>query len=308
VWDAHEFLPGVDPWRNNVRWLPAHCAYEREYVPYADAAITVSIQLAELLQKQHKLAELPAVVLNAPSADQPADTDRADLRELCGIGPSVPLLVYSGVTAGKRGLGVVVEALPKLPGVHLAIVANQPAGAYARQLLARAGGLDVLDRLHILPYVPYDQVVAFLAAADVGVIPIQHWPNHEIALITKFFEYAQARLPMVISDVRVMAETTRSLGQGEVFRADDVDDFVRAVTAVLADPCRYRAAYDRPGLLEAWAWEAQAEILDGVYSRLLPGRHPPTAAAGGATSPRMPRQASVRTTQQPRIGEERLAV
>ena len=45
-----------------------------------------------------------------------------DLRELCGIGPDVPLLVYSGAAAPQRGLDIMVEALPQLPGVHVAFV------------------------------------------------------------------------------------------------------------------------------------------------------------------------------------------
>jgi glycogen(starch) synthase len=138
----------------------------------------------------------------------------------------------------------------------------------------------VADRLHVLPYVAHDQVVSFLSSADIGVIPIHHWPNHEIALITKYFEYSHARLPIVVSDVKTMAETTRETGQGEVFRVADLDDYVRAVQAVLADPKRYRSAYDTPGLLDGWTWEAQAVVLDGVYSRLLPDRRPTERADG----------------------------
>ncbi|GIG93908.1 hypothetical protein Pma05_04810 [Plantactinospora mayteni] len=282
VWDAHEFLPGVQPWQDNARWLPAHRAHEREYVPYADAAITVSASLAELLRREHGLAELPAVVLNAPDVTGEPAVDAApapELRARCGIGPEVPLLVYSGVAAPKRGLGTMIEALPQLTGVHVALVVNKPDGPYVRDLLSRAEALGVPDRVHVLPYVAHWQVVPFLSGADVGVIPIQHWPNHEIALITKFFEYAHARLPLVVSDVKTMAGTVRSTGQGEVFRAEDVADYVRAVRAVLADRERYRAAYDRPGLLEGWTWAAQAEILTGVYRRLLAGADPTAAGA-----------------------------
>ncbi|MGX7671863.1 glycosyltransferase family 4 protein [Plantactinospora sp. DSM 117369] len=276
VWDAHEFLPGVQPWQDNARWLPAHRAHEREYVPYADAAITVSTSLAELLRKEHGLASLPAVVLNAPDVEPPsaADGPVPDLRAICGVAPETPLLVYSGAAAPRRGLQIMVEALPQLPGVHAALVVNKPDGAYIRELVSRATALGVADRLHVLPYVPHWQVVPFLSAADVGVIPIHHWPNHEIALITKFFEYSHARLPLVVSDVKTMAETVRSTGQGEVFRAEDLTDFLRAVRAVLADQERYRAAYDRPGLLAEWTWEAQAKVLDEVYRRLLPEPEP----------------------------------
>jgi glycosyltransferase involved in cell wall biosynthesis len=296
VWDAHEFLPGVRPWRSHARWLPANCAHEREYAPWADAVVTVSAELGKLLRQRHGLAEDPAVVLNAPAvaaAGSPAAAAAPSLRELCGVGPETPLLVYSGGVTPPRGVDTMVDALPGLPGVHAAVVAIAPNKGISPQLsklVERAAEIGVADRVHILPYVPYDQVVPFLSAADVGVIPIHHWPNHELALITKFFEYAQARLPIVVSDVRAMAETVRSTGQGEVFRATDIADFVRAVQAVLADPESYRSAYDKPGLLEAWTWDAQADVLTGVYERLLPGRaaavpRPRTAPESQGPSP-----------------------
>src|SRR5262249_55600406 len=92
----------------------------------------------------------------------------------------------------------------------------------------------------------------------------------------KFFEYSHARLPLVVSDVRTMAQTTLETGQGEVFRADDLDDYLHAVSAILAEPDRYRKAYDQPGLLESWSWAGQARILDDIYSRLSPGLAPST--------------------------------
>jgi glycogen(starch) synthase len=271
VWDAHEFLPGLKPRRDDARWLPAHRAYEREYAPAADAVVTVSEALADLLVAEHGLRTPPVVVLNAPAADHGPDaTDESvpDLRALCGLDAGTPLLVYSGAAAPQRGLATMVRALPELPGVHVALVVNQAGMPYVRGLLSQVGD-EAAARVHVLPYVSHWHVVAFLAAADAGVIPIQHWPNHEIALITKFFEYAQARLPIVVSDVRAMAAAVHETGQGEVFRADDLEDYVRAARAVLADPGRYRAAYDRPGLLAAWTWEAQAGVLAQLYRGLL---------------------------------------
>ncbi|MEW2590391.1 glycosyltransferase family 4 protein [Micromonospora aurantiaca] len=277
VWDAHEWLPGARPRRDNARWLPAHLGYVREYVDHADAVVTVSDTLADLLVRDHALPERPTVVLNAPvttapepTAPEPADLPAPDLRERCGLPPGTPLLVYSGAMAVQRGVDTVVEALPLLPGVHVALVVADPEAAYVRQVVARAARHGVGDRVHVLPYVPHRQLVAFLATADVGLIPLHHWPNHEIALITKFFEYAHARLPIVVSDVRTMAETVRATGQGEVFRARDAADLARAVRTVLADPARYRAAYEGPDSpLPGWTWEAQAERLDALYRRLL---------------------------------------
>ncbi|WP_349877523.1 glycosyltransferase family 4 protein [Micromonospora sp. HUAS YX12] len=304
VWDAHEWLPGARPRRDNARWLPAHLGYVREYAGHADAVVTVSGTLADLLVRDHDLPDRPTVILNAPvtAAPEPAAFEPAapepaalgavargsavpgavaldqgggpesdpDVRKRCGLPPDTPLLVYSGAMAVQRGVDTVVEALPLLPGVHLALVVADPDAAYVRQVVARATRHQVADRVHVLPYVPHRQLVAFLATADIGLIPLHHWPNHEIALITKFFEYAHARLPIVVSDVRTMAETVRATGQGEVFRARDAADLARAVRTVLADPARYRAAYEgEDSPLPGWTWEAQAEHLDALYRRLL---------------------------------------
>jgi glycosyltransferase involved in cell wall biosynthesis len=271
VWDAHEFLPGMRPWRDNARWLPAMRAHERAYAGHADAVVTVSEELARLLRAEHGLTESPAVVRNAPALPSgpalPAEVP--DLRAACGVDAGTPLIVYSGVALPQRGLTVMVEALPRLPGVHVALVVNEGGLTYVRAtLLPKAARLGVADRVHVAPYVPHEQVVRYLSAADAGVVPVQRYLNYEIALVTKFFEYSFARLPVVVSDVRTMADTVRSTGQGEVFRAGDVADYARAVRDVLADPARYRAAYDQPGLLDGWTWDAQAKVVEEMYTRL----------------------------------------
>lgn len=265
IWDVHEYLPGIKPRRDNVYWLPAHCAYEREYAQHADAVVTVSDTLAEMLQREHNLPELPTVVLNAPDLRPGEPQDVPDLRKSCGVDESTPLLVYSGSTSPQRGLDTVVKALPQLEGVHLAIVAEDPDAPHIRALA------EASDRVHAVPYVPHWQVVSFVSRADAGVIPIHHWPNHELGLITKFFDYAHARLPIIVSDVKAMAATVRSTGQGEVFRARDVDDFAAAARKVLSRPQDYRAAYERPDSpVKDWTWAAQAAKLDALYRRLAP--------------------------------------
>ncbi|SCL32170.1 Glycosyltransferase involved in cell wall bisynthesis [Micromonospora pallida] len=282
VFDAHEYVPGLLP--RTPGWLEAQVAYEREYIRQADAVVTVSDALADLLRTDHRLAEKPTVVMNSPvlSTAEAADDDTPvrDLRALCGLGPDTPLLAYSGGITVVRGVDLVVEALTHLPDVHLAMLSVAPSGIVSRaaaKLREQAVALGVADRVHLLPYVPHWQVSRVLASADAAVSPLHHLPNHEIALSNKFFEYSHARLPLIVSDVKTMADMVRSTGQGEVFRAKDLADFLRAAKLVLADPDKYRAAYDRPGLLEQWSWEAQAATLDQLYARLLP--HAPAAPA-----------------------------
>jgi glycosyltransferase involved in cell wall biosynthesis len=277
VWDAHEYLPGMKPWKDHPWWKAAQLAHEREYAPHADAVVTVSDTVAGLLRERHRLRETPAVVMNVPDLADSVEAPHPTLRERCGIGPDVPLLVYSGAPLEQRGMHIMVEALPSLPGAHAAFVVSKPHWRYVRRLQTRAAELGLAERVHVLSYVEHRQVVPFLSDADVGVIPLHHWENHEISLITKFFEYSHARLPVAVSDVKTMAATVRATGQGEVFTAEDTADFTDAVKRILADPEPYRKAYAERVPLHEWTWESQARTLTAVYERLL-GRPAPRGA------------------------------
>lgn len=270
VWDAHEFMPGVESDTAHPRMIPALQQLERHYAKYADAVTTVSEPIADLTQRHHRLRDRPVVVLNAPIVSPDQTPAAPSVRERCDLGADIPLVVYSGYVHPQRGVSVVIDALAAILDLHAAFVVSQLDSPALLDLLARAEDLGVRDRVHLLPYVPIEQIVDYLSSATFGTHSLIHMMNHEVSLATKFYEYSQARLPIVGSDVKVMAETIRRTGQGEVFVAGDSDDFVRAARLVLADPDAYRRAYDAPGLLDSWTWEHQAGVLFGVYDRLVP--------------------------------------
>lgn len=271
VHDVHEWIAGAP--RRDPIWRDAMHAAEVELIPRADAVITVSDWLADSLQRDCGLATRPVVITNSPEApDEVTSRLAPSVRARCGLPDGVPLMVYSGAVAEGRGIATVVEALPELPGVHLVIVVGKGPNTHYDELLARCVDLGVDDRLHRVDYVPQDLVVPHLASADIGLIPIHHAVNHEISLITKYREYMHARLPIVVSDVRTMADFTRAHHVGEVFVAGDSADLARAVRTVLADPASYRAAFTDEMLVEN-SWETQAARLVDVYASLA-GRPP----------------------------------
>ncbi len=270
VWDAHEYTIGRLAKGDRNRALIGMAGMEKEFGCFADAVVTVSEPLADILVAEHGLSERPAVVLNAPVVDdEPIEDPVPDVRAQMGLADDVPLMVYSGGAAPVRGIGVIVESLPFLEGVHFGLVTKKSDERHIRPIVERAEELGVIDRLHIVDYVPVRQIVPFLSSGTFGVHPLIHLPNHEISLATKFYEYSHARLPILGSDVKTMAATIRATGQGEVFTVGNLEEFIAGAKAILADRARYTKVYDQPGILDTWTWEHQAEVLDSVYSRLL---------------------------------------
>jgi glycosyltransferase involved in cell wall biosynthesis len=261
VYDAHEYVPGVAHLNKPLANL--YTTQERKFAARSQAILSVSEGMNELLIPHLGISSQPEIVANDPLVEGQLVSQR-NLRKDCSIGEDVPLLVYSGAVAPQRGVGDVLDALREMPDVHLALIAN-PTNATVIGYVEKYA--DIASRFHVLPYVPNAELVSYIAGADVGLIPIHHKLNHEISLITKFGEYMQARLPIVVSDVRTMSAEVRRLGNGEVFIAQDTKDFIRATRAVLANKSKYVSAYTAEVLNER-SWERQAQRLISIYNRI----------------------------------------
>lgn len=269
VYDAHEYVAGISLYGSRTRRKrAAYLDLEREYIRDAAAVVTVTDPLADRLRRDHHLRARPTVVMNSPVLG-PLAPDAPSLRRTVGLADDVPLLVYAGGVSAARGIGTAVEALVRLPAVHLAVVAVPSVGVQAAQRLAEhAERLGVVDRFHLVDPVAPEQVSAFVSSADVGLLPLLHFGSHEVALANKLFEYLQGGLPVLVSDCRAQADFVSTHGVGRVHVAGDVDSFVREV-----EPLLRGESVPAPGLvaelLAPLAWEHQAERLRGVYARLL---------------------------------------
>ncbi len=261
VYDAHEYVPGVAHLNKPLRRV--YTNKERYFAARSASILSVSEGMNELLIPHLGISSTPDIVANDPlfEGQQPS---KRNLRADCKIDANVPLLVYSGAVAPQRGVGDVLSALRNMPGVHLALIANPKNATVIKYVEEHA---DIADRFHVLPYVPNAELVSYLSTADIGLIPIHHKLNHEISLITKFGEYMQARLPIVVSDVRTMSAEVRRLGNGEVFIAQDTADFARAVNVVLAAKAKYVDVYTSE-VLSQRSWERQAEHLVAIYNKI----------------------------------------
>ena len=288
VYDAHEFVAGLSIYPpRTARKVAAYVDLESEYVRDADAVVTVTEPLAVELKKRYSLPAQPAVVMNAPVLGE--GTRRADvgLREVCELGPDVPLLVYSGGVTVARGIDTAVEALPQLDGVHLAVVCvPHTRVAPAKALTEKAEALGVADRLHLVEPVRPDEVSSFVASADIGIIPILHFGSHEVALANKLFEYLYAQVPVLVSDCKAQKEFVEREKVGAVHVAGDPASFAAGVREVLANASALRERIaNNPDLLVPYAWERQEQTLREVYRELFRDGLLSGKGSGAARSP-----------------------
>ena len=262
IYDAHEFLEGITGF--DLTEMSGYLLNEKSAVKGSDVVITVSDEIATLLTEKYKLSKTPSVVLNAPIVDVGSSISRS-LRADCGLSDGVPLGVYLGGLAVKRGISPVLSAMVQIPELHFAFVAN--VTAYNQFFLDEARDLGVLDRVHLLPYVAPNEIVDYIGGASFGLAPYLHDINHEVSLPSKFYEYACARLPIVGSDVKVVKSTIEKFGIGEVFIAGDAETLAVAIKKVIGSLKKYKDSYEMAPT-RSWTWSAQEDVLKQVYDSL----------------------------------------
>jgi glycosyltransferase involved in cell wall biosynthesis len=276
VYDAREFRPGLQGQSANRR--EALTRYERRYLPYADGIVTASPPLAALMADVHGLERAPAVVLDAPRAPDPTRPHPGDLRTSCALDDDTPLAVCANQPA--RGVQEAIAAARLVPELHLAVLVSRREHPQTRSLQAFAEERGMGERVHFRVRVAAPDLPRFLESADIGVCPLPAGPvNHEIALPGEYFTYAQARLPVVVSDAAAIAADVRRLGNGEVYDSGDPARLAAAIRTALADRPRHRLAYRHPAVLAEYSWDRQQRHYSPLYERLLgPAPKPPAPA------------------------------
>lgn len=150
------------------------------------------------------------------------------VRAACELPDPVPLLVHAGRIAADRGLPGIVDALPRLPKVHLALVcatADRPVG---QELLRRAGEAGVAGRVHLVPR-PSRLTPEFLASADLAVFGFERTEDDQPLVPAVLDDYRAAGLTIVAGNARAVREYLTRHDAGEVFAPGSLPSFASAV-------------------------------------------------------------------------------
>ncbi|MBK6660231.1 MAG: glycosyltransferase family 4 protein [Proteobacteria bacterium] len=265
VYDSHELEP-----HRNLDWCAAsnarRIAYEQRYIADADAVFTVSPGVARALETTY---QLPAVGLlrNTPWLAKLRPAARG-LRTVLGLDANTPLVVYTGLITRHRGLELMLEALARLPGFHLAMVGRaEPTIAAALQ--EQAARLGLAARVHALPPVPPEELIDFIASADVAVIAAPDaCLSYRYSLPNKLFEALFAGLPLVVSDLEDMRDFVLRHRLGQVFAQGDVAALAAALGDVMSERERYVDEAARQDLCQRLSFEREAAGLLAEYARL----------------------------------------
>jgi glycosyltransferase involved in cell wall biosynthesis len=272
IYDSHELWSAAPHMDRQPGWITGiRLRAERWFARRADRVIAVSDGIADVMAREMGISR-PIVVHNMPALPPAEGEAVGPLRRSLGLAASVPVLLYQGKFAPTKGVELLVEAMKHVthPGAVLVLVGEGPLEPALREAVADGG---LAGRVLFHASVPGKVLHAWTRDATIGLYAVEgaHL-SKRLSLANKFFEYLQAGLAVVVTDMPEMRKLLDRYGFGEAVPPADARAFAAHVDALLGDPPRlqrYRDAARRAAIDIA---RERGGALEDLYRELIAPR------------------------------------
>jgi glycosyltransferase involved in cell wall biosynthesis len=131
-----------------------------------------------------------------------------------------------------------------------------------------------MDRVKIIPPVPYEELLEWTSSADIGlnVASPTYSLNVKYFLPNKLFEYLMAGVPVLTSPLPAMVEVVKSHDAGQILPSLEPEEIGKAINAMLADPAALARMSSNAlaATREEYNWEKECEKLIALYRSIFP--------------------------------------
>lgn len=265
IYDAHEISSSREGYLSFRRLVGA---VEGALMPRVNGCITTTDARAKFFARAYGIAR-PLVLQNRPREQRPQVSER--IRHELDLSEPWPIVLYQGGVQQGRGLERLVRVAAFVPEAYFVFIGG---GRLDSRLRAIASELGLEERVRFIPTVALAELPSYTASADVGVQPIENTClNHFTTDSNKLFEYVQAGLPVVASDLPEIRRVVRTHELGLLVRPGDTESLAAALRSLVNDVVKRQFHADRSRHASAVLnWEAQEADLLELYRRVLGAR------------------------------------
>ncbi len=268
VYDAHEAYPEIDTLTPEQQVFLR--TREAKLIKETDQAYTVNPFIARFMEEQYHHKPVN-VIMNATSPPENFVPGKHDdrIRKHLKLGADQHILIFQGWMADVgRGLTELVEGMGLVrDNIHLVMMGYGDTDLF-REIASKAGAQE---RVHFFDPVPWEELVAWSAAADAGIIPYQPVDlNHRFCSPNKLFEFTAARLPMLANDLPFLQQVVEGEGFGIARPLNSPETMAKAINEMF-DPRQKHLQHARAAMMEKgplWEWREEAKKLLSIYKEL----------------------------------------
>ena len=249
-------LYGEQAFRVPERWkkLERHVLRTR-----IDSLITQNEERARIYVDERGARIAPTIVRNFKPFRGVAQS--GDLRGLLGLAAQYRIVLYEGFLSGGRWLDKLILCAAYLPEDVRLVFIGRALRWWKEHAPSLLSASELSQKVLTLPWIPQEQLLEYVAAADVGIIIYDDQVrNNYYCAPGKLSDYVLAGVPVVAPDFPTIGPIIRDYGIGATFSGPEPGGIAVAINLVLSTPKEYwSTGLDR--VRKDMVWETQVPIF-----------------------------------------------
>ncbi|MEO0895773.1 MAG: glycosyltransferase [Bacteroidota bacterium] len=260
VYDSHEYFTEVPELVHRPTTQQIWLRLERWIFPKLKHAYTVNSSIADIYTNTYGVKV--EVIRNLPFARQKNHPSSS----LQGF----PIIIYQGALNVGRGIDLMIEAMQHLENYTLWIVGR---GDVEEELKKKVKDSGLEERVIFKGFVPLEQLYTLTSQASLGLSLEENLgKNYYYASPNKVYDYIQARIPVLVSNLPEMRKTVEEWGVGEVLTEAERDSWQLSQRIIrLLEKESETKTYSRASEIAAGTlnWEMEQVQLRKIYAPFI---------------------------------------
>jgi len=259
VYDSHEYFTEVPELVNRPRVKRIWEYLENKMVPNLKYAFTVCNSIAEIYEKKYDVKF--QVVRNVPFKKNIPEPKKK-------IKSGERIILYQGAVNIGRGLPQAIKAMHFVEGAKLIIAGD---GDIKSELELLVQNENLMHKVEFKGPLPFEELEKLTPSADLGLsIEEDLGLNYRFALPNKLFDYIQAKVPVLVTNLPEMKAIIKEYQVGEITDTLVPEHLAEKITEALTNTEK-RQTWKKNLEIAATelAWENEEEKLLQVFQQYI---------------------------------------
>jgi len=254
IYDSHEYFTEVPELINRKFQQNTWKFIERLILPKLKYTYTVSQSIADEYNK--KYGTNFKVIRNLPEKSKPVNIKKQNA------------IIYQGALNIGRGIELMIKIMQYLPDYKLWIAGTGDIDDKLKKLTA---DLNLNERVMFFGRIDPEKLYNYTYAAKLGLsFEEDLGKNYRFALPNKLFDYIQARIPALISDLPEMKRIVAEYKTGEILKSRKPEDIALQVSNMLNNKNKYSSFVKNCNIAaNQLCWENEKIKLELIIDELI---------------------------------------
>ena len=257
VYDSHEYFTEVPELINRPKTKAIWEWIERRIIPKLKYAYTVCDSIAEIYTNKYGICF--ETIRNLPYFLKKPDNNSSV------IGKKENIILYQGALNKSRGLEQAILAMKRIDKAKLIIAGD---GDLKKQLKTLVLNENLIDRVVFKGRLSFEELVPLTQSADLGIsVEEDMGLNYRYALPNKLFDYIQARIPVLVTNLPEMASIVRKYEIGDICYSLEPDKLAATILLAMENNMQNKIRKDKIELAASeLTWENEEKKIIKIFS------------------------------------------